>query len=55
MHLKLYQRVDSWTVDNLTFDGSTIYSNDSDGDIRFVPNGSGQVIINDDTKLSFGE
>ena len=46
--------VDSWTVDNLTFDGSTIYSNNSNGDIRFVPNGSGQVIINDDTKLSFG-
>ena len=46
--------VDSWTVDNLTFDGSTIYSNNSNGDIKFVPNGSGQVIINDDTKLSFG-
>ena len=46
--------VDSWTVDNLTIDGSTIYSNNSNGDIRFVPNGSGQVIINDDTKLSFG-
>ena len=46
--------VDSWTVDELTFDGSTIYSNNSNGDIRFVPNGSGQVIINDDTKLSFG-
>ena len=30
------------------------YSNNSNGDIRFVPNGSGQVIINDDTKLSFG-
>ena len=46
--------VDSWTVDELTFDGSTIYSNNPNGDIRFVPNGSGQVIINDDTKLSFG-
>ena len=47
-------RVDSWTVDELTFDGRTIYSNDTDGDIRFVPNGDGQVIINDDTKLTFG-
>ena len=46
--------VDSWTVDELTFDGRTIYSNDTDGDIRFVPNGDGQVIINDDTKLTFG-
>ena len=48
-------RVDSWTVDNLTFDGSTIYSNDSNGHIKFVTNGTGQVIINDDTKLSFGQ
>ena len=46
--------VDSWTVDQLTFDGRTIYSNDTDGDIRFVTNGAGQVIINDDTKLTFG-
>jgi len=46
--------VDSWTVDQLTFDGRTIYSNDTDGDIRFVTNGDGQVIINDDTKLTFG-
>ncbi len=47
--------VDSWTVDNLTLDGSTIYSNDSNGHIKFVTNGTGQVIINDDTKLSFGQ
>ena len=47
-------RVDTWTVDQLTFDGNTIYSNDTDGDIKFVTNGSGQVIINDDTKLTFG-
>ena len=47
-------RVNQWNVDNLTFDGNTIASNNVDGDIRFVPNGSGQVIINDDTKLTFG-
>jgi len=47
-------RVDTWTVDQLTFDGNTIYSNDTDGDIKFVTNGDGQVIINDDTKLTFG-
>ena len=47
-------RVDSWTVDQLTLDGNTIYSNNTDGDIKFVTNGSGQVIINDDTKLTFG-
>ena len=48
-------RVDTWTVDNLTIDGNTIYSNNADGHIKFVPNGDGEVIINDDTKLSFGE
>ena len=47
--------VDSWTVDNLTIDGNTIYSNDSNGHIKFVTNGTGEVIINDDTKLSFGQ
>jgi len=47
-------RVDSWTVDQITIDNNTIYSNDIDGDIKFVTNGDGQVIINDDTKLTFG-
>ncbi len=47
-------RVNQWNVDNLTLDGNTIYSNNTDGDIIFVPNGNGQVIINDDTKLTFG-
>ena len=47
-------RVNQWNVDNLTIDGNTISSNNVDGDIRFVTNGSGQVIINDDTKLTFG-
>ena len=46
--------VDSWTVDELTFDGRTIYSNDTDGDINFVTNGNGDVVIDDDTALSFG-
>ncbi len=47
-------RVNQWNVDNLTIDGNTISSNNVDGDIRFVTNGAGQVIINDDTKLTFG-
>ena len=47
-------RVNQWNVDNLTIDGNTISSNNVDGDIRFVTNGGGQVIINDDTKLTFG-
>ena len=54
-------RVNQWTVNNLTISApgggskaNTIYSNNTDGDIIFVPNGDGQVIINDDTKLTFG-
>ena len=47
-------RVNQWNVDNLTLDGNTIASNNVDGDIKFVTNGAGQVIINDDTKLTFG-
>ena len=47
-------RVNQWNVDNITIDGNSISSNNVDGDIRFVTNGSGQVIINDDTKLTFG-
>ena len=47
-------RVNQWNVDNITIDGNTISSNNVDGDIRFVTNGAGQVIINDDTKLTFG-
>ena len=29
------------------------FHDNTDGDIKFVPNGAGQVIINDDTKLTF--
>ena len=47
-------RVNQWNVDNITIDGNSISSNNVDGDIRFVTNGGGQVIINDDTKLTFG-
>ena len=47
-------RVDQWSVDNLTLDGNTIYSNNNDGDIKFVTNGTGEVNIDDDTFLSFG-
>jgi len=47
-------RVNQWNVDNITIDGNSISSNDVDGDIKFITNGGGQVIINDDTKLTFG-
>ena len=47
-------RVDQFSVDNLTFDGNTIYSNNTDGHINFATNGAGEVIVPDDTKLTFG-
>ena len=48
------RKVDLWNVDNLTLDANTLSSSNTDGDIIFDPNGSGEVMIPDDTKLGFG-
>ena len=48
------RKIDVWNVDNLTLDGNTLSSSDTDGDAIFNPNGSGEVMIPDDTKLGFG-
>ena len=48
------RKVDVWNVDNLTLDTNTLSSSDTDGDIIFNPDGSGDVMIPDDTKLGFG-
>ena len=48
------RKIDVWNVDNLTLDGNTLSSTDTDGDIIFNPDGSGEVMIPDDTKLGFG-
>ena len=48
------RKIDVWNVDNLTLDTNTISSTDTDGDIIFNPNGSGEVMIPDDTFLGFG-
>ena len=48
------RKIDIWNVDNLTLDGNTLSSTDTDGDIIFNPNGSGEVMIPDDTFLGFG-
>ena len=48
------RKIDEWNVDNLTLDTNTLSSTDTDGDIIFNPNGSGEVMIPDDTKLGFG-
>ena len=48
------RKIDVWNVDNLTLDANTLSSTDSDGDIIFNPDGSGEVMIPDDTFLGFG-
>tara|TARA_R100001015_G_C4627042_1_gene186360 strand:- start:758 stop:2434 length:1677 start_codon:yes stop_codon:yes gene_type:complete len=48
------RKVDLWNVDNLTLDANTLSSSNTDGDIIFDPNGTGDVMIPDDTKLGFG-
>ena len=48
------RKIDIWNVDNLTLDANTLSSSNTDGDIIFNPNGAGEVMIPDDTKLGFG-
>ena len=48
------RKVDQWNVDNLTLDGNTFSSTNTDGDITIDPNGSGEIVIPDDTFLTFG-
>ena len=46
------RKVDQWNVDNLTLDGNVFSSTNTDGDITIDPNGSGEVVIPDDTFLT---
>ena len=48
------RKVDEWNVDNLTLNGNTFSSTDTNGDINIDPNGSGEIVIPDDTFLTFG-
>jgi len=48
------RKVDQWNVDNLRIDTNTISSTNTDGDINIDPNGSGEIVIPDDTFLTFG-
>ncbi len=48
------RKVDQWNVDDLRLDGNTLSSSTTDADIIFNPDGSGDVMIPDDTKLGFG-
>ena len=42
-------------VDNITLDGNTVSSTDTNGDIIFDPAGTGEVKVVDNTYLSFGD
>ena len=48
-------KVDQWNVDNIRLDGNVISSRDTDGHLYLATNGSGEVIIPDDTYFSFGD
>ena len=48
------RKVDQWNVDNITIDGNTVSSTNTDGDINIDPNGTGEIVIPDDTFLTFG-
>ena len=48
------RKVDLWNVDNIRIDGNEISSQNTDGDITLNPNGSGDIMIPDDTFLGFG-
>ena len=48
------RKVDQWNVDNIRIDGNIISSTNTDGDINLDPNGTGEIIIPDDTFLTFG-
>ena len=48
------RKIDEWNVDNLTLNGNQLSSSNTDGDIVFNPNGSGDIVVPDDTKIAFG-
>jgi len=48
------RKIDEWNVDNITLNGNEISTTDTDGDLVINPNGSGDIMIPDDTKLGFG-
>ena len=49
------RKVDQWNVDNLRLDANVLSTTNTDGDLFISPNGTGEVIIPDDTFLTFGD
>ena len=47
-------RVDQWTVDNITLNANSIHTSDANGDLILDCHGTGEVIIPDDSFLTFG-
>ena len=48
------RKVDEWNVDNLKLNGNTFSSTNTNGDINIDPDGTGEIVIPDDTFLTFG-
>ena len=48
------RKVDQWNVDNLRLDANTLSSTNTDGDIILDANGSGEIVVPDDSFLTFG-
>ncbi len=48
------RKIDEWNVDNITLNGNLISTTDNDGDLVIHPNGTGDVVIPDDSRIGFG-
>ena len=48
------RKVDEWNVDNLTLNTNTLSSTNTDGDIILDANGSGEIVVPDDSFFTFG-
>jgi len=48
------RKIDEWNVDNITLNGNLISTTDTDGDLVIHPNGTGDIVVPDDTKIGFG-
>lgn len=46
------QKIDVWNVDNLTMNGNTLSSTDTNGDITVDPNGTGNIVLQGPTNAN---
>ncbi len=52
--LAVLPSVDQWTVDNITLNANSIHTSNANGDLILDCHGTGEVIIPDDSYLTFG-